>query len=1067
MLTLAAVLAVALAVFLYFRLDDEAQRLCEAALNRHCEPYVARVGAARYTPGKGVTMYDVEIVERLQWRPPRGVLQIDELQVQGKFDIGTLLRGAPVVTRVVAKSPRLAVTRRENGTWNLSDLRLKPNPDIPLPRIDLHNATVLLACETSGAKTLGVNHLNAKFEPASDGSRAFNLMIAARDTLAKSLEARGSVAADGSKFRVEYKAESIEATPALVATFAHFGLAKPMTMPMQGVVSLSGEASRSAAATPLAWRTAFNFIGNDGRIPGVTRPLSNITLVGEATPAGIRLDQATARWGDSTIQLVGRREGWSFWSPLAARVRIQDLDAGAVPVDLLPTQVAKLWNRFRPAGRTDVAVDLAFDGQTWAPRATITAKDASFEDAEKFPYRLTNATGQILVNGGVTDDTQPPVPGPATVDMQLQGQADGAPVVITGSLRDVPLKPSPEDGAGQKMPPGWIEVSGNSIPISDRLVAAIPEDDAREFIEALHPTGRIDVRWRVERNSLEDPELHAATDMRLAECRMTYDRFPYPLSRVTGWIEQRGRQWRFYELRSRDTQGRTLVEGEGSLEPRDGSHRFELKLTGKAAPLDQTLFDALPVHAQQAWSLMRPQGQFDFVADISREGSHQDPTVRLRMRPHEQNLRVEAPLSDGRNRYLLERVDGDFYWADDKLTMKQTRAEHGRSVITCDGKWEALPGGAWKLELLGLDVDRLEFNRDFKLAAPAGLQSVIDELQPQGAFGLFDSRLEFTKGAGPTGPVTARWRLGLSCHQASFNAGVPIEGVSGEIFLSGQSDGASATTAGELQLDSLFWNDLQLTQVRGPLWSDGADCFLGEGAARKLQSTQARSVEAQAYGGAIKVNSWIRRGGQTRYGLAIGMSKVDVTRLSTEWLRRPETLHGSLDGQLKLQGVGASMYGLTGEGAMAVNDADLYQLPMFLGMLKVLRNRTPDTTAFNRLETKFTVDGDKLDFQTFDLLGDAFSLNGRGTATLQRNVDLTFATIVGRSEFAVPVLKAFVSSASEQFLRLRVIGSIDNPEIRREVLPAVGNALEQLQTDLGNRPGMNATRAASTPAARY
>jgi hypothetical protein len=492
-----------------------------------------------------------------------------------------------------------------------------------------------------------------------------------------------------------------------------------------------------------------------------------------------------------------------------------------------------------------------------------------------------------------------------------------------------------------------------------------------------------------------------------------------------------------------------------------------LKLAGQAAPLDQPLFDALPESAQQAWSLMRPQGQIDFVADIAREDGQIEPTVRLRMRPHEQNLRVEPPLSESGYRYRLERVDGDFHWADDKLTIKQARAEHGRSVLTGDGVWESQAGGAWKLELLGLDVDRVEFNRDFLLAAPAGLRSVIDEIQPQGAFGLFDSRLEFTKGAGPTGPVTARWRLGLSCHQASINAGVPIEGVSGEVFLSGQSDGASAITAGELKLDSLFWNDLQLTQVNGPIWSDGASCFLGEGAARELKSTQMRSLEAQAYGGAVKLNSWIRRGGQTRYGVDIKMKGVDVTRLSTEWLRRPETLHGNLEGQLKLQGVGASMYGLTGEGALAVNEADLYELPLFLSLLKYLRNRAPDNSAFNRLETKFTVDGAKLDFQSFDLLGDAVSLYGRGSATLQRDVDLTFASIVGRNEFAVPVLKAFVSSASEQLLRLRVVGPIDNPEVRREVLPAVGNALEQLQADLGTRSNSNAPRSASTPPTRY
>ncbi|TWT99669.1 hypothetical protein Pla108_06120 [Botrimarina colliarenosi] len=1063
-LTLVAVLAAALAVFLYFRLDDEAQRLCEAALNRHCEPsFVARVGAARYTPGQGVTMYNVEIVERLNWRPPRGVLQIDELHVQGQFDVASLMRGKPVITRIVAKAPRLAITKREDGTWNVADFQFRRSGGAPIPRVDLQNATVLLTSEARGkGQTLGLHHLHATIDPVADSNKQLNVVITARDTIARTVEARGVVAADGSQFRLEYKAEGVQTTSELMGSLAHFGFIRPMALPLRGAVSFSGEVSQPAGGK-LDWRTAFNFAGGEARLAALKRPLTEVKIVGEATPGGLRIDNAGARWGDSVIRLAGRREGWGFFAPLAVRCRMDDFDLAATPTGMLPAKAANAWQRFRPLGRADVAVDVSFDGRVWAPRATITARDASFEDAEKFPYRLTNATGQILVNGGVSEDPTPPAPGDATIDVRLQGQADGAPVVITAAFHGVSFGRSASTDPPPKMPPGWVEVAGNSVPISERLVAAIPDEEARRFVESLHPTGRIDVRWRAERINEEELEPAIALNMRLVDCRMLYDRFPYPLSHVTGWIEQRGKEWKFYELRSRDTQGRTLAEGFGSLEPREGSCRFDLQLSGEAAPLDQTLYDALPENAQQAWTLMRPRGQIDFVADIARECGQLEPTVRLKMTPHQQNLAVEPPLSESGNRYRLERVDGDFYWADDRLTMQQARAEHGRTIYMANGAWEAQEAGAWKLDLTELNVDRLDFNRDFLLAAPAGLRAVIEEIEPQGAFGLFDSRFEVTKGPGANGPVAARWRVGLNCHQASLNPGVPIDGVSGVVRLSGQSDGASATTAGELDLDSLFWNDLQLTQVRGPIWADGSDCFLGEGAARKLQSGEARTLQAKAYGGAVELNSWIRHGGQTRYGLAIGLNNIDVTRLSTEWLRRPETLHGSLDGQLKFQGVGASIYGLTGEGALEVNDADLYELPLFLSLLKYLRNRAPDNTAFNQLSTKFRLEGNDIHFENFDLKGDAVSLYGRGTATLQRDVDLTFASIVGRTEFAVPVLKAFVSSASEQLLRLRVVGPIDSPEVRREVLPAVGNVFEQLQSDLGARAA--ASNAVRTPAA--
>lgn len=1057
-LTLAAVLAIALGAFLYFRLDDEAQRLCEATLGRQLEPFGVRVGAARVHPGHGVTMYEVEVVERLPYGPPRGVLQVEEVQLHGDFDVATLMSGRPVIRRVVLKSPRVAATLRADGSWNIADLR-PPQGAGPPPRFEVQNATVLLVREESGSPAaVGLSHVDAVLEPTESGE--FRVAVTARDTLAKSAELRGVVARDGSNFALDFELREVTALPTLAAACAALGMPGGGRFPVEGALNASGRVGRTPDR-PLDWRVAFALEGGVCRLPGIERPLRELSVRGDARPEGVVVEALSARWSDALLLAAGRRQGWSPNASLAMRCRAEGLDAQTLPIDVLPEPVRRVWDRFRPRGRADAAFDLAFDGRAWATRATLNAREASFEDAEKFPYRLTDAAGEVLVNGGVKEDPTPPAPGPATIDVRLQGLADGAPALVTAAFRGVSLA-SDSTPQRARMPVGWVEISGNSIPVTDRLVGAIPDAEARLFVESLRPAGRIDVRWRAERTTLDEPEPAVALNLRMVDCRMLYDRFPYPLSGVTGWVEQRGKRWRFYELRSRDRQGRTVVEGNGSLEPSEAGCRFVLNLTGAGTPLDQPLFDALPERGQQAWALLRPRGQIDFAAEVVRECGQQEASVRLRMTPHRQNLAVEAPLSESGERYRLERIDGEFEWADERLTFRGARAEHGRTVYTSDGSWDALDGGGWRLELVGFNADRLDFNREFLLAAPGGLRGVVEELRPQGAFHLSDSRFEVAKASGPTGGVTARWRVGLHCHQASLESGVRLDGLSGVVRLSGQSDGSAAATAGELDLDSVFWNDLQLTRVQGPLWADGVDCFLGEGASRKLQGTAARPVTAQAYGGRVELNSWIRHGGAARYGVAVGLGDVDVTRLSSEWLRRPETLQGRLNGQLELQGTGSSMYGLTGRGALRVDDADLYELPLFLSLLKYLRNRAPDNTAFNTLETKFAVDGNDLRFESFDLLGDAVSLYGKGTATLQKDVDLTFASLVGRSEFAVPVLKAFVSSASEQLLRLRVVGPIEAPEVRREVLPAVGNVFEQLQAELGSRSAAGAPRPAAT-----
>ena len=181
-----------------------------------------------------------------------------------------------------------------------------------------------------------------------------------------------------------------------------------------------------------------------------------------------------------------------------------------------------------------------------------------------------------------------------------------------------------------------------------------------------------------------------------------------------------------------------------------------------------------------------------------------------------------------------------------------------------------------------------------------------------------------------------------------------------------------------------------------------------------------------------------------------------------DYLNLETPIAGRIGGQLNLNGQGASVYGLEGDGKVEVSDANLYELPQMVALLKVLRNRTPTATAFDGCQAEFTMQGKHLQFSKLDLLGDAVSLYGRGEASLDKELNLIFHSIVGRNASAVPLLKTIVGSASEQLLRVRVGGTFDNPDIRREALPVVGNMLEQFRADIQPRP---LTQPAAVPQA--
>ena len=181
-------------------------------------------------------------------------------------------------------------------------------------------------------------------------------------------------------------------------------------------------------------------------------------------------------------------------------------------------------------------------------------------------------------------------------------------------------------------------------------------------------------------------------------------------------------------------------------------------------------------------------------------------------------------------------------------------------------------------------------------------------------------------------------------------------------------------------------------------------------------------------------------------GLALG--GVDLARFANEQLGGGSKLSGTVSGQMSLSGTGRSTHALSGGGNLHIVQANLYELPLLVSMLKVLRVHTPDTTAFNNCDMQFDINGEHIHFRQLNLLGDALSLYGHGEANFDRQLNLEFYSLMGPGDLPVPILKAVVGQASQQFLKVKVDGSLDNPQIHREALPAVNQVLQQIQNEL-------------------
>ncbi len=151
---------------------------------------------------------------------------------------------------------------------------------------------------------------------------------------------------------------------------------------------------------------------------------------------------------------------------------------------------------------------------------------------------------------------------------------------------------------------------------------------------------------------------------------------------------------------------------------------------------------------------------------------------------------------------------------------------------------------------------------------------------------------------------------------------------------------------------------------------------------------------------------------------------------------------------MSLQGEGRSAHSLVGRGSVALRDADIYELPLMIALLKILSRRRPDKSAFSSSDIDFHVEHGRLYFDRLNFNGDAISLVGtRGEMDFQGNVNLIFHSIVGRGDRTVPVLRDFFGGASQQLMQIHVTGTLQKPDTRREPLPGVKQAIQQLQAE--------------------
>lgn len=1047
---LAVFVAVGLAIFLFTRLDDEIRRQAEQALAEALPQFNVSIGGARLVEGQGIAIYNLAISETTSTQLQGNLLVVDEIMFSCDAKLTKLVNGLPEVHRVVVRNPQVWAAKSRDGRWNFSSFWPLPKCDRKKPQIVIENAQFTLADHShEGLPALTLRDVNLSINPQpvensppaavaltnAQASESHEQVLEVDGTLGGPLVERAEFHARydpaNQSLQLSSRIDQLQVSKALMSwTKALSG--KPLHQ-----TSLVGKVDGEVTVDYQIGRDELPQVDaklhlHEARLehPRLPRPLVDLSCLVHCQNSMLTVQQLRGTCGSANVTAQLQRRGWKAAAPMAVGLRLESVTLDKKLYAALPPILQNEWNKYEPTGVVNAEVQATFDGQQWQPVAKLTGNELTFT-SDKFPYRVTNGAGEM-------DYAPRTATSPATLNINLTGYGGGQPLSFVGQVFD------PKPGAL-----GWLEVSGTNVEIEKKMIAAIP-GKARKVIESMHPQGKFNVRWRLDRNQLGQEKPHTSLQLELVDCQVNYDKFPYPLSGINGLVSAEDQRWTFRDLVS---SGSRSVQCQGYLHPldpnRDAGSQLSLQFTGQQIPLDDDLRRALPPTVQQAWQALRPRGNVDMQAQVSHVTGSAKPTISVVVSPQAESTTIQPKFFP----YLMEQLEGSFSYNDGKVLLSQMRARHGRTTLRTNGDGEFRDDGSWYVQLEGLAVDRLMARRDLTDALPIKLQKLIEYLRPSGSFDLSNGVLRFSKASGLNAPVNSDWDVQLNCLQANIQAGIELHNIHGAIRLVGEARGNKSHTSGELAIDTATFEDVQFTEIQGPLWVDQDRCLFGEWATKE-QGRPTRRLTAKVYDGTVTADSWVSFDVVPEYSAVGVVSGVNLNRMMKERINGQLDYQGKLAATLTLNGKGRSLATLAGHGEVQITEANIYELPILVSMLKVLRNGTPDTTAFNKVESKFRIQGPHIYLDQLDFKGDAVSLLGRGETDFDHQVKLDFHAVVGRNESRIPMVNNFFNHVGQQTVQMSVSGNLSDPIVRTQALPGINNLIQQIQTDLDiSNPG--------------
>ena len=1004
------------AVFSLRRIDQEIHLRLSQQLAGHLDDFQIAIESTRRVGGRGIEIRGLTITS-MEGAP---LAAVDELIVECNVDIPQLLTRSivPSIERVVVRHLVLHC-RPTQSKAILAKLRSLPSTESSLPPIQIQDASLRLY---GTDQPLLIQDLNLELIPAIDAP-TLTLQGSMSADFASQVSVTGNVLLDGSGWDLEGRVVDFDFASRLTQRLPVN--IRQAIAPLAGLKANGNLSFRIGSPHESGGDVRFSVSGNvvDGQFqdPRWSTPITEMRAEFSCDNRHLELHQLSARNGATTIFVAGTQQGWHAESPRSGRLKLRDLRVDRELLEALPEKFQSLVPKFSPEGIVNIDLHLQMQGKELHTKAVVECVKASFS-YHKFPYRLTACRGIVRYENGVIQTRR------------LRALANGQPVTIAFEFSNPGM-----------MSTGWCTVHADGpVPLDENLIMAM-EPKSRALVLSLNAQGAIWLKQlRISRKTASEKYLRTAV-LVVQDGSIKYSKFPYPITNLSGVLELNDRDWMLRELQGRH--GSAYLAGQGQWLAHDNrpGGRLSLDLSANDVPLDEELQYALRPQEQEVWSKLRLTGSVDQL-DVGIRFDSDLPGVSIDVRaqkwPADRNLEGRSiRIRPTWFPFALNDLRGAVHYRDGKLVLHEVRARHNETEILAVGECQFGPRGRWLVDFKKLDVDRLVPNADLVTALPDKLATAIAKLAFDGTVNLHGA-LRMTGVAGIV--PESNWDVVMHTYDANLNCGVQLNHIHGSIRLAGHHDKDGVQCGGELDIDSLIYQDVQITGLKGPLWIDESRVLLGTWAERG-RKREPRELSGSVFGGKLVVDSevWLRD--EVNFGIKMSLANSDLARFSKERLSGEHDLSGRVFAVLQLSGSNKGLYALQGSGQVRLRNADIYELPVMVRLLKILTIKPPDTTAFTTADIDFRVRGESIYFDTIDFKGDAISLHGRNSwMNLDRELNLRFYTRVGRSQIQLPLITSLLDEASRNILEIEVGGTLDEPNVRAKGFPEIDETLQQL-----------------------